>query len=47
MRQSGLLAAMGLVGLDEMTTRLHEDHDRAQQLARGEHPLLVHLGRRV
>ncbi|GBG34517.1 Low specificity L-threonine aldolase [Hondaea fermentalgiana] len=35
MRQSGVLAACGLVALREMTTRLAEDHEAAQILARG------------
>lgn len=34
MRQSGVLAAAGLVGLQKMTTRLAEDHDNAKLLAR-------------
>ncbi len=35
MRQAGVLAAAGLVALDEMTGRLAEDHALAQQLAQG------------
>ena len=35
MRQSGVLAAAGLVALREMTERLGDDHRRAQQLAVG------------
>ncbi|MBI2921724.1 MAG: aminotransferase class I/II-fold pyridoxal phosphate-dependent enzyme [Planctomycetes bacterium] len=35
MRQSGVLAAAGLVGLQEMVARLAEDHDRAKALASG------------
>ncbi len=33
MRQAGILAAAGLVALDEMVERLHEDHAHAQLLA--------------
>ncbi len=35
MRQVGVLAAAGLVSLEKMTSRLHEDHANAQLLARG------------
>lgn len=35
MRQAGVLAAAGLVALEETPQRLHEDHDNAQRLARG------------
>lgn len=35
MRQSGVLAAAGLVALDEMIERLPEDHARARRLAEG------------
>ena len=35
MRQVGVLAAAGLVALEKMTERLHEDHSNAQLLARG------------
>lgn len=35
MRQAGVLAAAGLVALDEMIDRLAEDHRRARQLAVG------------
>ena len=35
MRQVGVLAAAGLVALETMTSRLHEDHANAQVLARG------------
>ena len=35
MRQAGILAAAGLVALDEMVDRLHDDHANARQLARG------------
>ena len=33
MRQAGVLAAAGLVALDEMTGRLQQDHDHARLLA--------------
>jgi len=33
MRQAGLLAAAGLIAMDEGYARLHEDHDRAASLA--------------
>jgi threonine aldolase len=33
MRQAGMLAAAGLIALNEMTGRLQEDHDNAQLLA--------------
>ncbi len=33
MRQAGILAAAGLIALNEMTTRLQEDHDHARRLA--------------
>jgi threonine aldolase len=35
MRQAGVLAAAGLIALEEMPARLHEDHEHAQLLARG------------
>lgn len=35
MRQAGVLAAAGLVALEEMPPRLHEDHANAQRLAQG------------
>lgn len=35
MRQSGILAAAGLVALDTMISRLAEDHARARKLAQG------------
>jgi len=35
MRQAGVLAAAGIVALDTMVTRLAEDHENAQRLARG------------
>jgi threonine aldolase len=33
MRQAGVLAAAGLIALEEMPSRLHEDHDNARLLA--------------
>jgi threonine aldolase len=33
MRQAGVLAAAGLIALDESPARLHEDHDNARYLA--------------
>lgn len=35
MRQAGILAAAGLVALEESPKRLHEDHDNARRLAEG------------
>jgi threonine aldolase len=35
MRQSGVLAAAGIVALTEMTERLAEDHENARALAEG------------
>ena len=35
MRQAGILAAAGLISLNEMVDRLHEDHQHAQMLAQG------------
>ena len=35
MRQAGILAAAGIVALEQMTERLEEDHVRAKQLAEG------------
>ncbi len=35
MRQAGILAAAGLVALDQMVDRLHDDHANARQLTRG------------
>ena len=35
MRQAGVIAAAGLVGLDEMVDRLPEDHENARKLALG------------
>lgn len=34
MRQAGILAAAGIVALEKMTTRLKEDHENAEHLAR-------------
>lgn len=39
MRQAGVLAAAGLLALNEMTARLAEDHANARQLAEGLHGL--------
>jgi threonine aldolase len=35
MRQAGILAAAGLVALDQMVDRLADDHERARRLAEG------------
>jgi threonine aldolase len=35
MRQAGILAAAGLIALNEMTERLREDHENARRLANG------------
>ncbi|MFC8688088.1 low-specificity L-threonine aldolase [Brevibacillus porteri] len=35
LRQAGYLAAPGIIALTQMTDRLAEDHERAQQLAKG------------
>lgn len=35
MRQAGVLAAAGIIAVEQMTTRLAEDHRRAQRLAEG------------
>ena len=35
MRQAGILAAAGIVALDTMIGRIHEDHDNAARLAKG------------
>jgi threonine aldolase len=35
MRQVGVIAAAGLIALEEMPKRLHEDHDNARRLAEG------------
>jgi threonine aldolase len=39
-RQAGIMAAAGLVALDEGPKRLHEDHVRARRLAEGVAELL-------
>jgi threonine aldolase len=39
MRQAGVLAAAGLIALNEMPRRLHEDHANARFLAEGLHIL--------
>lgn len=35
MRQAGIIAAAGLIALEESPKRLHEDHDNARRLAEG------------
>ena len=35
MRQAGVIAAAGLIALEESPKRLHEDHENAQRLAKG------------
>jgi len=35
MRQAGIIAAAGIVALDTLLGRLHEDHENARRLARG------------
>jgi threonine aldolase len=35
MRQAGVIAAAGLIALEESPKRLHEDHENAQRLAQG------------
>ena len=35
MRQAGILAAAGVIALEEMTGRVEEDHRRARRLAQG------------
>lgn len=35
MRQSGILAAAGIVALDKMIDRLQVDHDHIYQIAKG------------
>lgn len=35
MRQTGIVAAAGLIALDRMITRLQEDHDHIYQIAKG------------
>jgi threonine aldolase len=39
-RQAGIVAAAGLIGLEEGPKRLHEDHERARRLAEGVDELL-------
>jgi threonine aldolase len=39
-RQAGVVAAAGLIALEEGTKRLHEDHERARRLAEGIEELL-------
>jgi threonine aldolase len=39
-RQAGIVAAAGLIALEEGPKRLHEDHDRARRLAEGVADLL-------
>src|SRR5882724_5806439 len=39
MRQAGVMAAAGLIGLDRMIDRLAEDHRRAKRLAEGLHAI--------
>lgn len=43
MRQAGPLAAAGIVALETMAARLHEDHASARQLARGLHDIEASL----
>lgn len=43
MRQAGVLAAAGLIGLNTMRLRLAEDHDNARRLAEGLAELGVEL----
>lgn len=35
MRQAGVLAAAGIIALEKLSLRLHEDHERASRLAEG------------
>ena len=35
MRQAGILGAAGIIALEKMTLRLHEDHANAKRLAEG------------
>ena len=35
MRQAGIIAAAGLIAIDEAPKRLHEDHENARRLAEG------------
>jgi threonine aldolase len=41
-RQAGVLAAAGLIALEEGAGRLHEDHARARRLGEGIHEVLPH-----
>ncbi|HEX2654377.1 MAG TPA: GntG family PLP-dependent aldolase [Xanthobacteraceae bacterium] len=43
MRQAGVLAAAGIVGLNEMIARLADDHTRARRIARDLHALDARL----
>jgi hypothetical protein len=36
MRQAGVIAAAGIVALESMVNRLHEDHKRANAIGKGE-----------
>jgi len=42
LRQVGILAAAGIVAINKMAPRLHEDHERVQQLAAGISTLSAH-----
>src|SRR5205085_1884840 len=39
MRQAGIIAAAGIIALEKMTARLHEDHSTARHIAEGLHQL--------
>jgi threonine aldolase len=43
MRQAGIMAAAGIIGLEKMIDRLREDHENARMLAEG----LVEIGMKV
>jgi threonine aldolase len=43
MRQAGVMAAAGLIALDQMVDRLSEDHRRAKRFAEGLHAFDPHL----
>ena len=43
MRQSGIVAAAGIVALDSMIDRLQEDHDRLYQIAKGNARSTLHF----
>lgn len=43
MRQSGVLAATGIVALNSMVNRLDEDHKHARLIAQGEQNLDIRL----